>query len=425
MNTLRKAAQPELTTCNCRWDGETQVQQCTLHEAHVAAIHEWAERAKTAEKALAQQGSNNKTALRTLEDLTTWLDGLGDSIHTYSLRGIALAAWDARGKALEQRGELVEYQSFTKPGFMSSSPMSWEPCTPEQYREYLKDGTPTRALYAEATPAPQAQPELICKECRDTGSIYAVSGEGPFDCYACNRKVAPALQAQSLTLDNAPLGTKAPAFNGGHWERVESGWKWSTGATFPRPGDDWTGEFVLPKSTPAPHPETRTVVQQIEPVAGWKLVPIEPTKEMCAAAVKFTNGDAVYKNVAAEALEIEEGIYGEAYRSMLAAAPAAQPVQEDIASDAERLSNALIDQPESLHVRISASAELSLLSKKAEQLLKHQEDSRKVIEQMVGALDWITKYVEATPQTLEQAHAWASISNKAIQAGQHWLKENK
>lgn len=49
------AAMPvgELTTCNCRWDGEKQVQSCTLHEAHVDAIHEWAERAKTAERELA------------------------------------------------------------------------------------------------------------------------------------------------------------------------------------------------------------------------------------------------------------------------------------------------------------------------------------------------------------------------------------
>lgn len=46
-------AAPTLTTCNCRWDGEKQVQQCTLHEAHVDAIHEWAERAKTAEATLA------------------------------------------------------------------------------------------------------------------------------------------------------------------------------------------------------------------------------------------------------------------------------------------------------------------------------------------------------------------------------------
>ena len=46
-------AEPTLQTCNCRWDGEVQVQQCTLHEAHVDAIHEWAGRAKTAEKKLA------------------------------------------------------------------------------------------------------------------------------------------------------------------------------------------------------------------------------------------------------------------------------------------------------------------------------------------------------------------------------------
>lgn len=43
----------ELTTCNCRWNGEEQVQSCTLHAAHVDAIHEWAERAKTAESELA------------------------------------------------------------------------------------------------------------------------------------------------------------------------------------------------------------------------------------------------------------------------------------------------------------------------------------------------------------------------------------
>lgn len=38
-----------LCSCNCRWDGDTQVQQCTLHQAHVDAIHEWAERARGAE----------------------------------------------------------------------------------------------------------------------------------------------------------------------------------------------------------------------------------------------------------------------------------------------------------------------------------------------------------------------------------------
>ena len=48
-------APQKLTTCNCRWDGDTQVQHCTLHQAHIDAIHEWAERAKTAEAELAAQ----------------------------------------------------------------------------------------------------------------------------------------------------------------------------------------------------------------------------------------------------------------------------------------------------------------------------------------------------------------------------------
>lgn len=44
-----KQAEPVLQTCNCRWDGDKQVQQCGLHHAHAVAIHEWAERAKKAE----------------------------------------------------------------------------------------------------------------------------------------------------------------------------------------------------------------------------------------------------------------------------------------------------------------------------------------------------------------------------------------
>lgn len=48
----------------------------------------------------------------------------------------------------------------------------------------------------------------------------------------------------------APLGTRAPAFNGGAWCKVESGWKWNgpdgNGSIFPRPGGDWNGDLVLP-----------------------------------------------------------------------------------------------------------------------------------------------------------------------------------
>jgi len=45
-------AEPALTPCNCRWQGNKLVQQCTLHEAHRDAIHDWAERAKAAERKL-------------------------------------------------------------------------------------------------------------------------------------------------------------------------------------------------------------------------------------------------------------------------------------------------------------------------------------------------------------------------------------
>ena len=66
--------------------------------------------------------------------------------------------------------------------------------------------------------------------------------------------------------------------------------------------------------------------------AQWRMVPMEATQEMCAAAVRFANGSAVYKNVAAEALKIEESIYAEVYEAMLAASPeptAAQPLTDE------------------------------------------------------------------------------------------------
>jgi hypothetical protein len=65
-------AQPAVQqTCNCRWDGEVQVQQCTLHQAHVDAIHEWAERAKAAEAKLKAQPSPVQEPVGTVKDLFT------------------------------------------------------------------------------------------------------------------------------------------------------------------------------------------------------------------------------------------------------------------------------------------------------------------------------------------------------------------
>lgn len=50
-------------------------------------------------------------------------------------------------------------------------------------------------------------------------------------------------------LRDAPIGTKAPAFIGGHWVRVERGWKWHCGDTFPSPGGDWNGVLIYPDGT--------------------------------------------------------------------------------------------------------------------------------------------------------------------------------
>lgn len=65
---------------------------------------------------------------------------------------------------------------------------------------------------------------------------------------------APAQEAigdEPLTVRNAPVGTRAPAFDGGHWFRMKHGWKWNgphgTGSTFPRPGGDWNGDLIPPQ----------------------------------------------------------------------------------------------------------------------------------------------------------------------------------
>ena len=56
-------------------------------------------------------------------------------------------------------------------------------------------------------------------------------------------------------LELAPIGTKAHAFGGGHWLRVNLGWKWCTGATFKSVGGDWTGELIYPERSKAVNDE--------------------------------------------------------------------------------------------------------------------------------------------------------------------------
>ena len=45
-------AQGELTGCACRWDADdNRVATCARHQGWLDVVHEWAERAKAAEKA--------------------------------------------------------------------------------------------------------------------------------------------------------------------------------------------------------------------------------------------------------------------------------------------------------------------------------------------------------------------------------------
>ncbi len=57
MSDQSEKSAPVFKPCSCRWNGETQVQQCTLHAAHIDAIHEWAERAKAAEAKLREKNA--------------------------------------------------------------------------------------------------------------------------------------------------------------------------------------------------------------------------------------------------------------------------------------------------------------------------------------------------------------------------------
>jgi hypothetical protein len=83
--------------------------------------------------------------------------------------------------------------------------------------------------------------------------------------------------APILTLENAPIGTTAPADGGGRWYRVAHGWKWNgpdgNGGVFPRPGGDWNGKLIAPASAPAAaHEAGRTVYTCIGKGGRYRLL---------------------------------------------------------------------------------------------------------------------------------------------------------
>lgn len=82
--------------------------------------------------------------------------------------------------------------------------------------------------------------------------IRKILGMGQFDRMTgfqieMGKRWAEKSDAVPLRLENAPIGTRAPASGGGAWIKTEQGWQWGTnGSTFARPGGDWTGELIAP-----------------------------------------------------------------------------------------------------------------------------------------------------------------------------------
>lgn len=89
--------QPAQQTCNCRWEGEVQVQQCTLHESHLLAIHEWAGRAKAAEAKLAQQPAPVGEPTKAMIDAAERIDWSDSDV-----RGNIVNMWQAMCAVAEQ-----------------------------------------------------------------------------------------------------------------------------------------------------------------------------------------------------------------------------------------------------------------------------------------------------------------------------------
>ena len=91
------------------------------------------------------------------------------------------------------------------------------------------------------------EPQQPCPDCFDGAENAHWIGRIPRQPVG---RTEPAPEA-ALTVESAPLGTRAPAYSGGAWVRVERGWQWNpgkanAGSTFPRPGGDWTGTLIPP-----------------------------------------------------------------------------------------------------------------------------------------------------------------------------------
>ena len=89
----------------------------------------------------------------------------------------------------------------------------------------------------------------MCSWTRSRGSISLANRLGPLNglrMLSSKKSKRGKMERQSIDRpwNEYPIGTRAYAFDGGYWIKVELGWKWCTGATFPKPGGDACGKCI-------------------------------------------------------------------------------------------------------------------------------------------------------------------------------------
>ncbi|OVE45542.1 hypothetical protein, partial [Chromobacterium violaceum] len=173
-----------------------------------------------------------------------------------------LRAWplfeDQPTPATEQSGEAVTWQFYDQGRWHNGN---------DQVKDHRKNteaaGIPTRDLYTRPQPAPSL-PEGWRETLSDAAELL-----DRLDCEQTASELrtlhamlaaAPQPAVAELTIENAPIGTKAPAIMGGYWYRTDRGWKWNgSGGTFPRPGGDWNGDLIAPQ----PAQQLPSVIEEI------------------------------------------------------------------------------------------------------------------------------------------------------------------
>lgn len=155
------------------------------------------------------------------------------------------------------------------------------------------------------------EPVAWLRDRDDTGSLHPAAAGDPgafpvYDALAASPVSQPTVGGEAGysarfpssggAWSRYPMGTRAYAFDGGYWQRVEHGWKWQNGSTFPTPGAS-AYEVAVP-AAPTPPASVEPVSQDAEDAArlDWLANNADPVygtgHEMYYASVTFPMKDS-------------------------------------------------------------------------------------------------------------------------------------